>query len=72
MPNFIINNNQQSNGDYEVHNRTTGCSFMPAAANQIDLGDHATCHGAVDYAKRQFLNAKINGCYYCCRPCHTS
>lgn len=29
MSKFIINKNQQTNGDHEVHNLTTGCSFMP-------------------------------------------
>jgi len=72
MPKFVINKNQQSNGDYEIHNATTGCSFMPNPENQIDLGYHNNCQEAVSYAKRQYPNKKINGCYYCCRPCHTS
>lgn len=72
MAKFILNQNQQSNGDYEVHNRTTGCTYMPKVENQIDLGDHITCHGAVAYARGQWPNAKINGCYYCCNSCHTS
>ena len=72
MPRFIINKNQQPNGDNEVHNATTGCSYMPRPENQVDLGSHLNCHGAVAYAKGQWLNARINGCYYCCNSCHTS
>lgn len=72
MPNFIVNSNAQSNGDHEVHNVSAGCSYMPAAGNRVDLGTHATCHGAVSHAKQKWPNARINGCYYCCNACHTS
>lgn len=72
MANYIINKNQQPSGDYEVHNATTGCDHMPNPANQIDLGFHTTCHGAVSKAKRRWPNERINGCYYCCNPCHTT
>ncbi|AVF95414.1 hypothetical protein AL552_17505 [Vibrio diabolicus] len=72
MSNYIINKNAQSNGDHEVHNTTTGCSHMPNTENQIELGSHLTCSGAVQAAKTQWPEARINGCYYCCNPCHTS
>jgi hypothetical protein len=69
MPYFIVNRNAQSNGDHEVHNTTTGCSFMPNAANQLDLGYHASCHGAVQKAKETYWQS--NGCYWCCPECNT-
>lgn len=72
MPKFVLNKNAQANGDHEVHNATIGCSFMPDIENQIDLGEHTSCHGAVAHAKRRWPNNRINGCYYCCKPCHTS
>lgn len=72
MPRFVINQNAQANGDHEVHNATTGCSYMPNAANQVDLGHHASCKEAVALAKQKWSNNKINGCYYCCKSCHTS
>lgn len=72
MPRFIINKNAQTNGDHEVHNLTDGCSYMPNPENQIDLGVHASCHEAVAAAKRKWPGNRINGCYYCCNPCHTS
>lgn len=72
MPSFIINKNAQSNGDHEVHNTTSGCSYMPNAENQISLGDHPSCHGAVAKAKNNWPDHRINGCYYCCNPCHTT
>ncbi|MBB87285.1 MAG: hypothetical protein CMP06_08305 [Xanthomonadales bacterium] len=72
MSRFVLNKNPQSNGDHEVHNATQGCSYMPQVANQIDLGEHASCHGAVAYAKQKWPGHRINGCYYCCNACHTS
>lgn len=72
MPRFIINRNSQANGDHEVHNATTGCSYMPNSENQINLGYHPSCHEAVADAKRRWPNNRINGCYYCCFSCHTS
>lgn len=72
MPNFIINSNAQLNGDHEVHNSTTGCTHMPAAASQIDLGYHPNCQSAVAHAKQRWPGNKINGCYYRAAACHTS
>ncbi len=72
MDKFILNKNQQSNGDFEVHNETKGCSFMPRPENRIDLGYHTTCHQAVASAKAKWPSHKINGCAFCCPACHTS
>jgi hypothetical protein len=72
MHRFIINKQQQNNGDFEVHNATTGCSFMPQLQNQVELGFHDDCSGAVAKAKAANPTLRINGCYYCCRACHTS
>lgn len=69
MPNFIVNKNAQPNGDHEVHNKSAGCDYMPAAANQKDLGYHSSCHGAVAEAKKSYT--KSDGCYWCCNACHT-
>lgn len=75
MPNYCINKNAQSNGDYEVHDLTPGaCAHLPEPHNQASLGYHQSCHGAVRAAKNANpgLRSRINGCYYCCEPCHTS
>lgn len=72
MPNYIINKNAQSNGDHEVHEQGSTCQHMPNTGNQIDLGWHTSCHGAVAEAKRRWPDHRINGCYYCCNDCHTS
>ncbi|SDZ53327.1 hypothetical protein SAMN05444506_12465 [Pseudomonas syringae] len=72
MPRFIINQNAQANGDHEVHDATNGCRFMPDLQNQIEVGTYPTCHGAVAAAKQKWSDNRINGCYYCANPCHTS
>jgi len=72
MPYYIINKNAQSNGDHEVHEKNSSCHHMPDKENQIDLGWHSSCHGAVAEAKRKWPEHKIDGCYYCCNECHTS
>lgn len=72
MPSFIINKNAQSNGDHEAHNTTYPCNHMPNPENQIALGEHNSCHGAVAAAKQKWPNKRINGCAYCCNECHTS
>ncbi|MGO2207474.1 MAG: hypothetical protein ACTH4R_13440 [Staphylococcus xylosus] len=61
MPNYIINKNSQRNGDHEVHNTTAGCSYMPNTENQVGLGYHENCQGAVAEAKRKWPNNRING-----------
>lgn len=68
MAQYFVNNQQQPNGDNEVH--VAGCRYMPAPANAVPLGNHLVCQTAVTQAKIRFPRA--NGCFYCCRPCHTS
>lgn len=68
MARYYVNKNAQSNGDHEVH--TTGCSWLPEVDNRIYLGDFLSCHPAVVKAKEYYT--KVNGCYFCSRPCHTT
>lgn len=68
MPNYFVNMNEQANGDHEVH--TDGCSFPPDFANRLQLGWHSTCKEAVAEAKKTYRQS--NGCYWCCRECHSS
>lgn len=71
MATYYLNQNQQPNGDYEVH--TSTCSFLPAPANREYLGDFTHCPQAVGEAKRRHPTwHRINGCYYCSLACHTS
>lgn len=68
MARYYVNQNQQSNGDHEVHR--DGCSWIPAQQNRIYLGQFLSCPPAVREARRYY--AQMNGCYYCSTPCHTS
>jgi len=72
MDKYIINKNQQSNGDHEVHNASKGCSHLPALENQIVIGTFANCYQAVASAKSNWSKNRINGCYWCATSCHTS
>lgn len=66
MARYYVNNKAQSNGDHEVHR--TGCSYMPD--DKRYLGEHSNCQSAVIEAKKTYWRS--NGCYYCCKECHTS
>ena len=68
MTSYYVNKQAQTNGDHEVHK--TGCAFMPSPENRIYLGEFSNCREAVRAAKRHYPQS--NGCYYCCRECHTS
>lgn len=70
MDHFIVNVHAQSNGDHEVHNATKNCKYLPLLHNQLDLGLHNGCAGAVKKAKESY--PRSNGCYYCANRCHTS
>ena len=64
---YYVNKNAQSTGEHEVHK--SGCSYMPDSSNRRHLGDFTNCDDAVKEAKKIYDN--VDGCYYCCNPCHT-
>lgn len=68
MAYYYVNKQAQANGDHEVH--TTGCPHPPDISNREELGYFSNCHEAVAVAKRKYPTA--NGCFYCCKACHTS
>ncbi|MCO4321222.1 hypothetical protein [Aliidiomarina quisquiliarum] len=72
MAQFIINKKQQASGDYEIHNRTTGCAHLPEQENQVNLGYYPGCKEAVEAAKSKWPGKVIIGCYYCANSCHES
>ena len=69
MPTYCVNKNSQPTGEHEVHDTTCERPNMPEPQNRKDLGWHSDCHGAVKAAKQHYDN--VDGCYYCCNPCHT-
>lgn len=68
MPNYVVNDNAQNNGDHEVH--TTECPYFPKIVSYTSLGWHADCHSAVREAKKYYNQS--NGCATCSPSCHTS
>lgn len=69
--NFCVNiNAQPGSGDHEVHDLSAGCQYLPTPAHRRALGWHENCGQAVEAAKLYYSD--VNGCYYCCRVCHTS
>lgn len=68
MAMYVLNKNAQANGDQEVH--VVGCAHGPDKDNQISLGSHVTCKGAMQEAAKHTKHA--DGCFYCCNACHKS
>jgi hypothetical protein len=68
MVKYYVSKNAQSNGDHEVHR--IGCTHMPDVENRILLGSFEHCSEAVKEAGKHY--DQVDGCYYCCRACHTS
>jgi len=56
-------------GNHEVHE--DGCSYMPSYSNRVMIGYESDCSSAISHAKRDTGKSNFDGCYYCCRPCHT-
>ncbi len=65
---YYVHTIRDERGDHEVH--TEQCAWLPKAENREYLGVFANCHSAVLTAKVRGYHA--NGCYHCCRECHTS
>lgn len=71
MPNYCVNKNAQAeSGDHEVHDLASDKGCLPDSANQLALGSHSTCSGAVAEAKKTYDD--VNGCFYCANDCHTT
>jgi len=68
MDRFIVNRNAQPTGEHEVHNLDASCIRLPDSVNQLQLGNHYSCSGAMVEARRFYSN--VDGCYYCCNACH--
>lgn len=64
---YYVNKNAQPTGEHEVH--TSSCSYLPSAENRIYLGAFNSCAEVVREARKYYSN--VDGCYHCCRYCHT-
>ncbi|EOG9295323.1 hypothetical protein ACLK9Z_000129 [Proteus mirabilis] len=66
---YYVHTSTDNHGDYEVHQ--DGCDHMPNASNRQYLGYFTSCAQAVSQAKANG-HRTADGCYWCCRECHTS
>jgi hypothetical protein len=69
MKKYYVNTTAQTNGDHEVHE--DGCYWLSLVSSKKDLGEHASCKGAVAEAKKTYPST-ANGCRTCCTDCHTT
>lgn len=67
MERYYVNKEAQETGEHEVHK--DGCPHPAVYSNREYLGEYYSCEAAVEAAKAFYSN--VDGCYYCCRPCHT-
>ncbi len=66
---YYVNKNAQANGDHEVH-QWNDCPTPADPVNRHNLGEYATCRGAVAAAK--LIYPKADGCTNCSPDCHKS
>ena len=67
MDTYYVNKNPNPTGEHEVHKQ--GCYFLPLAPNRITLGLFNNCKEALAEARKRGLTS--DGCYHCCKACHT-
>jgi len=77
MPKYILNRNQQDSAsgmNNELHDETPGvCTRLPLPGNRLDVGYYSNCKDAMAAAVQKYpeYRSSIDGCYYCCRECHS-
>ena len=68
MSHYYVHTHPDNQGDHEVHKE--GCSHMLRPENREYLGDFSHCSYAIVEARKH--HSQVNGCFFCCRECHTS
>lgn len=56
-------------GNHEVHDEH--CSYLPDVLNREYIGYVSDCESAIKRAKRDTGKNNFDGCFWCCRECHT-
>ena len=69
MDQYIVNKNNQTTSEHEVHNVSKGCNFLPERKNRLDLGFHYSCESALEKAREHY--SEVDGCYYYTECCHS-
>jgi hypothetical protein len=75
MSKYVLNKNQQdslSGEHYELHNENI-CEYLPNQSNRLSVGLYDNCTEAKLAAKNKYPTyaSRIDGCYWCCKNCHT-
>lgn len=65
---YYVNKNTQLNGEHEIHKML--CPYFPIEINRQLLGSFSDCEQALDAAGEFY--SLVNGCYWCCRDCHSN
>lgn len=63
---YYVNKNAQDSDEHEVH--VANCEYFPDQENAEYLGAFDTCHEAIEAARLRYK--EVDGCFYCCYPCH--
>lgn len=76
MAKYILNRNRQdsqSGLNYELHNETASCEYLPHHQNRLDVGYFNSCHQAMAAARQKYPQyaSSIDGCRWCSPDCHT-
>lgn len=64
---YYINATPKIDGWYEVH--AISCVQTSLIKTTVPLGEYTSCQEAITAAKLKY--PKADGCYYCCKECHT-
>ena len=67
MLNYYVNDNEQNNGDHEVHRDS--CHYLPLIVSKAYLGVFINAVPAVQEARKYYR--QVNGCAYCCPEANT-
>ena len=70
MPYYMYNLEVNKQGDHEVHKET--CDQMPRLGNRKTIGWFTNCEKAIAAVKEKTGKDNFNGCFYCCKDCHTN
>lgn len=66
MSNYYVCKIPNENGKHEVHKES--CPDIPNKEDLILIGIFQICSDAMVEARK--IYPEVNGCYYCCFPCH--
>ena len=66
---YYFNDHVDVHGNHEVH--TGDCKYLPSSSNRTLIGYYSSCADAIAVALVEHPNYSFDGCFYCCRECHT-